>query len=101
MSKIFYVPEDSKNNMNYGRVEHEGKEYILTSEAVFTGRHMPYNRDFNDVEEGQEYDFEMSANAKDNNGKEYYVYWIFTDIRGQEKETEDYDYDNIKSVLEA
>ena len=89
-------------NNNYGTVVHEGKEYILTSEADFTGRMLPHNNNYNDVEIGEEFDFEMSASAIDSEGKKYTVFWIFTDVKGEsEKELDSFDYDNAHRVSEA
>lgn len=89
------------NKSNFGEVEFEGKEYQLTSEADFTNRQLPGNWNFNDVEEGEEYQFEMSASAVDEQGKEYQVTWIFWKVKGEDFELDSLDYDKVNSVEEA
>lgn len=88
MSKIYFVDEDRKNGVNYGRIEHDGKEYIFTDMADHTNRCLLYNNDEL---------FEMSAPAVDVAGNEYTVYWIFE--KDNEKELEEYDYNNIDRVV--
>lgn len=85
---------------NFGSVEFEGKKYILTAQADFTGRLLPGAYvNLNEAEEGEDFDFEMSASAIDKDGVEFEVYWIFTDTKGQEKELDAFDYDNADRVV--
>jgi len=90
-----------KLEKEFGFVEFEGKKYILTMQADFTNRQMPSPRDYNDVLDNEEYDFEMSASAVDENENNYTVYWIFTDIKGENgKELDSFDYDKVNRVIE-
>ena len=88
---------------NFGTVEFSGIEYTLTSDAGLTSRFLEFNNNHTDVQDGEEFDFEMSANAVDNKGNEYIVYWIFTDVKGKnEKESLDmFDYDVVNRVERA
>lgn len=84
MSKIYYVGEDSKNGENFGRIEFEGKEYILCEQAEITNRYLSTEK------------FEMSARAKDQEGNEFISYWVFENVENWE--LDQYDYDNIDRV---
>lgn len=84
---------------NFGELEFEGKVYELTDQAECTSRLLPGGyTNYIDAEEGEEYDFEMSCSAKDKQGNEYMVYWIFQDIKGEGKELDSFDYDNVDRV---
>lgn len=74
------------------------KEYILAEQAEITNRLLSYPKNFNDVSEGEEFDFEMSARAYDREGFSYMIYWIFSDIKGNEKELDSFDYDDVADV---
>lgn len=90
-----------ENEMKYGTVDFEGKTYNLKAQADFTNRvipHIPNN--FNDVENGEAFRFEMSAPAVDEEGNEYIVYWIFEDVKGDERELDSFDYDDVDRVEE-
>jgi len=89
------------NKSNFGEVEFEGKEYQLTGEADFTNRCLPGPWNLNDVQMGEEYQFEMSAPAVDEQGKIYKVTWIFWKVKGEEFELDSLDYDKVNSVEEA
>ncbi len=92
---------DRKND--FGIVEFEGREYRFTGEADFTSRLLPGPWNLNDVEEGEEYQFEMVAPAVDEQtGKEYKVYWIFWKVKGEDDwELDSLDYDKVHRVEEA
>ena len=82
-------------------IEFKGKSYTLTTEADFTNGVLNYPKNYNDVEQGEEFDFEMSASAVDAEGNKYTVYWLFTDIKGEsEKELDSFDYYDINRVVE-
>lgn len=84
---------------NYGKAVFEGKVYNFTDQADFTSRLLGYGTDYNDVVEGEEFEFEMSAPALNEHGQECTVYWIFSDIKGDdEKELDQYDYDKVDRV---
>ena len=91
--------EELKNK--YGVIEYEGKKYILLEEADFTNGVLPGNWNYNDVEAGEEYQFQMKAEAADESGEKLYdVFWIFWEVKGDEKLPEDFDYDNVNHVEE-
>lgn len=84
------------------KITFAGKEYTLTTDADFTNGVLNYPKNYNDVEEGEEFDFQMSAQAIDSEGNKYTVYWIFSDIKGDnQKELDSFDYDNVNNVVEA
>lgn len=78
----------------------ENKTYTLINDAEQTGRLLPYPKNYHEVESGEEYDFEMRAIAEDEEGNRYEVLWIFSDIKGDEKELDCFDYDDIYDVRE-
>jgi hypothetical protein len=88
---------------NYGKVIFKGKEFLLTSDASITGRQLQFCVNYNDAEIGENFQFEMSANAIDKDDKTFIVYWIFKDIKGEEgkEDLSDYDYDIVNNVEEA
>jgi hypothetical protein len=87
---------------NYGEVEFEGREYRLTSEADFTSRLLPGPWNLKDVEDGEEYQFEMSADAIDDQGKGCKVIWIFWKVKGEDGwELDSLDYDKVQCVREV
>lgn len=110
---IFYLSHDCTTDADFeirkeGKVENKmetiefnGKSYTLTTDADFTNGVLNYPKNYNDVEEGEEFDFEMSASATDEEGNRYTVYWIFSDIKGDQKELDSFDYDNIDRVEEV
>ena len=79
----------------------KGNDYTLTTDADFTNGVLNYPKNYNDVEEGEEFDFQMSAQAVDTKGNKCTVYWIFSDTKGDQKELDSFDYDNIDCVVEA
>lgn len=101
MSKLFYVDEDRYEYGNRGRIEHEGKIYKLTADADFTGRQLDGPWNMNDVQEGEEYQFEMAASAVGEDGKKCKVVWIFWKVKGEEWELDELDYDKVYSVEEV
>lgn len=96
-----YWTTAEKLEKEFGSVKFKGKKYILTMQADFTNRLLPYPKNYNDVSDGEEYDFEMSAGAIDKDGNEFTVYWIFTDKKGENgKELDMFDYDQVDRVTE-
>ena len=84
---------------DFGTVTFNGKEYTFTGDADLTNRCLPQcYRQFQNTPEGEEYDFEMSAPAMDADGNKYWVYWIFSAIKGDEAELDSYDYDDVDRV---
>lgn len=78
----------------------ENKTYTLINDAEQTDRLLPYPKNYHEVESGEEYDFEMRAIAEDEEGNRYEVLWIFSDTKGDEKELDCFDYDDIYDVRE-
>lgn len=85
--------------LDFGTFKFNGKNYKAIEQAQPTGRELDAVN-YNDAEEGEEYSFEMACRAKDEDGNTYMLYWVFTDIRGEERDYDDYDYDNIESIEE-
>jgi len=82
-------------------IEFKGKTYTLTTDADFTGRVLEGGyTDYSTRENGENYDFEMSASAEDKEGNEYIIYWIFT-CEDDEAELDSYDYDIIDRIVEV
>ena len=84
----------------FGAVDFAGKKYILTGQADLTGRRLPFF-DFRETEDGEEFDFEMSAEALDAAGNKFFVYWIFTDAKDSQKELDDFDYEKVDRIEEC
>ena len=78
------------------QINFNGKNYMLITEAVMTGRLLPYPKNYHEVTAGEEFEFEMAAKAADDKGVRYEVIWIFRDIKGEE--ADNYDFDNIYDV---
>ena len=85
----------------FGTVTFEGREFALTSQADHTSRLLPGGyTNYNDASDGDEYDFEMSAGAIDQEGNEYTAYWIFTGRKGEDDpELDSYDYSAADRVV--
>ncbi len=83
---------------DYGTTQFEGKTIILDGIADFTSRLMPL-KPFHEAEEGEEYNFEMSAPGHDEEGVDCTVYWEFEAVKGEEKELDMYDYDEAGRVV--
>ena len=82
--------------MTTQQINFNGKNYMLITEAVMTGRLLPYPKNYHEVTMGEEFEFEMIAQAADDKGVRYEVIWIFRDIKGEE--ADNYDFDNIYDV---
>lgn len=83
--------------MYYGEVRFEGKEIILTSIADFTNR-MLYSNNMHEVEEGETFEAEMSAEGIDEEGNRVVVYWIFSFIKGAETDLDCLNYSEVDRV---
>ena len=86
-------------NVDFGTVEFEGKTYTLTDWAEPSSRLLPYPKNIHEVEDGEEDDFEMIAPAVDDEGNKYSVRWIFSAIKGEECELDDFNYEIPDEVL--
>lgn len=81
-----------KQYIDFGTVEFAGKTYKLINQADFSDTCFPSGSNFQDVGEGETYLFEMVARAVDDEGNEYEVSWVFSAIKGEERELDEYDY---------
>lgn len=86
-------------NVDFGTVEFKGKTYTLTDWAELSGRLLPYPKNFHEVGEGEEYDFEMAAPAVDDEGNKYSVRWIVSAIKGEECDLDGFNYETPDEVL--
>jgi len=90
MTRFYFDDADDYKFGNMGRLEHEGKIYVLEEGADFTSRQI--------TERSQDYNFfELSALAHDLSGNKYSVYWVFED---EGKELDEYDYSDIDRIIE-
>jgi len=90
MTRFYFDDADDYKFGNMGRLEHEGKIYVLEEGADFTSRQI--------TERSQDYNFfELSAKAHDLNGNKYNIYWVFED---DGRELEDYDYSEVDRIQE-
>ncbi|MFD1884030.1 hypothetical protein [Paenibacillus wenxiniae] len=88
--------------INYGIIKFEGDTYILKGKPQPTGATLNRNvyTNYNDAEEGEKYDFEMSAPVIDNEGVEWTMFWVFQDIKGKENSSYDsFDYNKVFCVM--
>lgn len=83
----------------FGTVTHIGTEYTLTQEADFSNRQ--FAGSWFDAQEGDEYTAEFSAKALDAEGNEYWVYWQFETVKGEEPALDGYPWSDahITSVV--
>lgn len=65
-------------------VKHDNKTLTLTADAQLSNR--VFAGWWGDAKDGETYQAEFSAPAKDDQGNEYTVYWQFEAIKGQEPE---------------
>lgn len=81
------------------KMEFEGRTYTLTGDAEITGTELDSRfTNYHEAQNGEAYDFEMAAPALDEEGNEVMVYWVFENIKGEEKELDTYNYDIIDRV---
>ncbi|MGM1023220.1 MAG: hypothetical protein ACQEXV_22540 [Bacillota bacterium] len=82
-------------------VTFEGKQYTLVTDADFTGIELDGRYvNYNDASDGEEYHFEMSAEAQDDKENKYLVFWIFSDIKGEDgqQDLSNFDFYNVDRV---
>lgn len=98
MSEIY-----NKYAQENGTLSYNGKEYAFVSDADYTNALLPdCYTNYNDACTDEEYDFEMSASAIDEEGNCYEIFWIFTGIKGEDDyELDSYDYNNIDRIEES
>lgn len=84
----------------FGEVEFNGKTYALTCQADYSNGVLDGVTNYNDADEGDDYQFEMVATAIDSDGERYNVRWIFDAIKGAELPLEDLTY-SIADGIEA
>ena len=86
--------------MDYGTTTFNGQTYKLAEAASLTNRVVPNGYDA--ANDGEEYDFEMAANAIDKDGQPVRAYWIFTGTKGEnDPELDTYDYSVADGVIIA
>lgn len=85
---------------NYGTTTHNGLAYMLTDDARLTNRLLPGGYiNYHEADDGEVYDFEMSANAE-RDGNKYIVYWLFEGLKGDDDpELDSYDYSAADRVV--
>ena len=79
-------------------IDFKGKEITLTTDADFTNRVLDGRLNYHEVEEGERFYFEMSADGMDDKGNKIIVYWIFNDIKGDQRDLDDFDYGDIDRI---
>ena len=86
---------------DFGTVEYMGKIYTLKNQADFTNRLLPGNFvNYHDAEEGEEFDFEMAADATSESGEDCTVYWIFSHTKGEsDSDWDSFDYTDVDRVV--
>ena len=87
-----------ENANKYGTVTFEGVEYALTCDADCSNRFLPFGVNWFDASFGETYMFEMTAYAIDKKGAKYEISWIFEDVKGEEKDLDCHDYNDVCSV---
>lgn len=97
MKFLDFLKLNESTDKNYGDVTFKGKKYYLTTQAEPTSTIVPNG--YNDVDYGEYYNFEMEAYAVDKDGDEYIVQWRFSDVKGEEKDYTEFDYDDIYDVI--
>ena len=82
-----------------GIIEWEGKTLFLTTQADFSNTLLPTQyTNYHEAQDGELFDFEMVADGYDETGSLVKVYWIFEDVKGNQKELDEFDYNNIDRV---
>ena len=78
--------------------------YTIIEDAELTNRLLgaPYV-DYHKANEGESFDFEMSALIRNDDGTVKRITWIFSAVKGDEPELDQYDYDigNAESIVDA
>lgn len=86
----------------YGTVLVDGTTYELTGQADFTTRLLPCAYiNYHDADDGEMYDFEMSAPAQGADGTRYIVYWLFEGIKGDDEGLDSYDFTIADRVVRS
>lgn len=87
------------NDMKYGKVEFKGKEYTLICQPEKTNSELTgLYKNYDEVESGNEFNFEVCTYALDEDEREVCLHWIFTDVKGNEKDLSQFDYSKVFSV---
>lgn len=82
--------------LNYNNVQIEVEDF----DAEPSSRLLPYTKNYHEVNEGEEFDFEMVATTVTKDGVEVKLSFIFTDIKGDEKDLDQFDYTYPDSIEE-
>lgn len=92
-----------KDHAKNGLYTVDGKRYALTQDAQPTSRLFSDGHvNFNDVADGETYDEEWSAQAIDEIGNRFTVYWIFENTKGENgiESPENFPWDEADRVVE-
>lgn len=92
-----FLKLNESTDKNYGNVTFKGKKYYLTTQAEPTSAVVPNG--YNDVKKGEYFNFQMSAYAVDKDNNKYLILWIFSDVKGEEKDYDEFDYDDVYDVM--
>jgi hypothetical protein len=84
----------------YGTTQVDGNTYQLTTDADYTNRLLPAAYvNYHEANDGESYDFEMSAYAEDAGGNHVIVYWLFEGLKGDDDpELDTYDYSTADRI---
>lgn len=101
MLKDKTLNESRFTQTDFGTVEYMGKRYTLKNQADFTNRLLPGNFvNYHDAEEGEEFDFEMAADATSESGEDCTVYWIFSHTKGEsDSDWDSFDYTDVDRIV--
>ncbi|WP_443191418.1 hypothetical protein [Pseudomonas indica] len=88
-----------KFSAQFGAVTFGGQTYALTDQATETNRMFPGW--FGDAAEGEEYIQEWSAAGIDSDENEVVVRWQFAQIKGQETQEDELDWEAVHEVIFA
>lgn len=75
-----------------------GKTYNA-DDAELTNR--VFDGSYQDVEPGEQYTVEYAALATDENGVECQIFWQFDDVKGQERQADEYEWHDEECVTIA
>ncbi len=86
----------------FGEVSFQGRKYALTEMAFLASSCLssPLGS-YHDVDDGEEYQFDMQAEVVDSDGALYRSQWIFTAVKGSEPDLDTYDFSVADRIWEV